>query len=171
VVVLDYFDKEYLVRLNHACRSKGVGFIYGGNLGLYGFTFVDFGDHHKVIDSTGEQEKSIHIAGITQEPNGLVCLHEDKKHGLSDGDTVQFREVKGMEEINGKEFKITVKSSNSFLIGDTSHFSPYSTGGLAVEIKVPVFLKFWPLERSLNYPYAPDSKEMPICTWEKMGYP
>jgi hypothetical protein len=38
----------------------------------------------------------IHIAGITLDEKALVCLHEGKRHGLNDGDTVVFREVKGM---------------------------------------------------------------------------
>lgn len=68
----------------------------------------------------------------------MVYLHDEKRHGLSDGDTVTFREVKGMEEINGQHFKITVKSPDSFTIGDTSGFSPYLSGGIAVEVKVPI---------------------------------
>jgi ubiquitin-activating enzyme E1 len=91
VVVLDNYDRQYLIQLNKACREKNVGFIYAGNLGLYGFTFVDFGEKHKVLDATGEQEKSIHIAGIAKDETGLVYLHDEKKHGLSDGDTVTFR--------------------------------------------------------------------------------
>jgi ubiquitin-activating enzyme E1 len=86
-----------LIRLNNAGRGKNIGFIYGGNLGVYGFVFVDFGDNHKVLDQTGEQERMVHIAGISHEVEGVVYLHDEKKHGLSDGDTVQFREVKGME--------------------------------------------------------------------------
>jgi ubiquitin-activating enzyme E1 len=72
-----------------------------------------------VRDQTGEQEKAIHIASISQDVEGVVYLHEGKKHGLSDGDTVQFREVQGMEEINGKQFKIVIQSKNCFTIGDT----------------------------------------------------
>lgn len=83
-------------------HGKNLGFILGGNLGLYGYTFVDFGEKHRIFDATGEESKNIHIAGITQEEKGLVCLHEEKKHGLTDGDIVCFREVKGMTEINGK---------------------------------------------------------------------
>lgn len=89
--MLDIYDKEYLINLNKACREKNIGFIYAGNLGLYGFTFVDLGDNHKVSDQTGEQEKLIHISGISKDEVGLVYLHEDKKHGLNDGDTVVFR--------------------------------------------------------------------------------
>lgn len=102
VVVLDKYDRDYLIDLNKNCRDKNVGFIYAGNLGLYGFTFIDFGENHRIIDPTGEECKSVHIAAITQEERGLVCLHEEKKHGLNDGDTISFREVKGMTEINGK---------------------------------------------------------------------
>lgn len=137
VVVLDNYDREYLVRLNKAFHAKNGGFILAGNLGLYGYTFVDFGEAHRIFDATGEECKTIHIAGITQEEKGLVCLHEEKKHGLNDGDTVTFREVKGMTEINGQSFKIEVKSPGSFTIGDTRGFSPYVGGGIANEIKVP----------------------------------
>lgn len=106
MVVIDHYNKDYLVRLNKAVHAKGNGFILAGNLGLYGYTFVDFGDAHRIFDATGEETKTIHIAGITQEEKGLVFLHEEKKHGLNDGDTVTFREVKGMTQINGKSFKI-----------------------------------------------------------------
>ena len=70
-----------------------------------------------------------------------------------------------MTEINGKEFKIAIKSPHSFTIGDTSSFSPYVNGGIATEVKAPVFMKFHSLEKSLSYPYPPDSKEMPIGSW------
>jgi len=35
-------------------HSKNLGFLLAGNLGLYGYTFVDFGDHHRIFDATGE---------------------------------------------------------------------------------------------------------------------
>lgn len=66
VLVSDNYDKKYLIDLNNACRAKNVGFIAAGNLGLYGYTFVDFGEKHIVFDLTGEEGKSIHVAGITQ---------------------------------------------------------------------------------------------------------
>ncbi len=42
-MILDEYDKWYLVQLNKACHAKNVGFVLAGNLGLYGYTFVDFG--------------------------------------------------------------------------------------------------------------------------------
>lgn len=89
-MVVDNYDRNYLVGLNKACHAKAVGFILAGNLGLYGYTFVDFGDNHRIFDATGEEAKAVHIAGITQEELGVVCMHEDKRHGLCDGDTVVF---------------------------------------------------------------------------------
>ena len=75
VVVLDHYDKEYLTKLNNMCREKGVGFIAGGNLGLYGYTFVDFGDKHTILDGTGEQEIINHVFGITNEEEACVYIH------------------------------------------------------------------------------------------------
>lgn len=107
----------------------------------------------------------IHIAGITKDKEGIVCLHDDKKHRLVDGDYVMFKDVKGMEEVNGKQFQVTIKSSDTFTIGDTSNFGDYIGGGVAIEVKNPTIVKFNSLEKSLNYPYAPGLKEMPICNW------
>ncbi len=87
-----------------------------------------------------------------------MCLHEEKRHNLNDGDTVSLREVKGMSEINGRQFKIEVKSPHSFTIGDTREFSNYESGGIATEMKVPFEIKSFDLEKSLRYPYPPDAK-------------
>ncbi len=53
VVILDHYDREYLLKLNKAAHANSMGFIYAGNLGLYGFTFVDFGDKHVILDGNG----------------------------------------------------------------------------------------------------------------------
>ena len=42
VVVVDQYDKSYLIQLNEACRQKNIGYVIGGCLGLYGYTFVDY---------------------------------------------------------------------------------------------------------------------------------
>lgn len=76
-----------------------------------------------------------------------------------------------MSEINGKEFKIEIKSPHSFLIGDTRQFSSYLEGGIATEIRMPSEIKSFDLEKSLRYPYPPESKEMPIASWDKFGVP
>jgi len=76
--------------LNDFCHSKKIGFIYGGSSGLYGFTFVDFGDKHAVFDRNGEENKNAIVVGIDQDSEGMVTTHEDKRHGFEDGDYVTF---------------------------------------------------------------------------------
>lgn len=49
-----------------------------------------------MFDRDGEENKQVVVGGITQEKEGLVCTFDDKRHGFNDGDTVIFREVKGM---------------------------------------------------------------------------
>jgi membrane carboxypeptidase/penicillin-binding protein len=49
-------------------------------LGLYGFTFVDFGDAFKCFDQTGLENKPCLISSISQDKEGIVLLHEDKRH-------------------------------------------------------------------------------------------
>lgn len=54
MVVHDNYNREYVTKLNQACREKNIGFVLAGNLGLYGYTFVDYGENHRVFDATGE---------------------------------------------------------------------------------------------------------------------
>lgn len=77
-------------------------------LGLYGFTFVDFGDAFKIFDQNGEELKPCLVSNITKEEEGVVFVHEDKKHPFQDGDYVTFKEVEGMTEINNKQFQVKV---------------------------------------------------------------
>ena len=44
--------------------------------------------------------------------------------------------------MNGKLFKVTVKSPHTFSIGDTSEFSAYDINGIAEQVKVPITIKF-----------------------------
>jgi ubiquitin-activating enzyme E1 len=76
-----------------------------------------------------------------------------------------------MTGINGQKFTVEVKTPGSFTIGDTRSFGIYENGGIASEVKIPFEMKFHDLEKSLRYPYPPDSKEMPIASWEKFGVP
>ncbi len=66
---------------------------YSRVLGLYGFTFVDFGANFVCFDTNGEQTKPCLVSGISQDERGLVILHEDKRHPFYDGDYVTFKEV------------------------------------------------------------------------------
>lgn len=68
-------------------------------------------------------------------------------HGLEDGDMIRFSEVtvvrhrslkpdlahsqvQGMEQLNEGLHRVKVINPYSFSIGDTSSFTPYTTGGI-----------------------------------------
>lgn len=65
VVITDSYNKQDLIRINEFCRSHKKGFIYSGLLGLYGFGFVDFGDHHTVVDPNGEEPRNAIVVGVS----------------------------------------------------------------------------------------------------------
>lgn len=72
----------------------------------------------------------------------MTCLDETR-HGLEDGDFVTFREVQGMEELNGCEpRKVSVKGPYTFSIGDTTGLGEYQTGGIFTQVKMPKIIDF-----------------------------
>lgn len=56
---------------------------------------------------------------ILQDDVGVVFLGTDARHGFEDDSYVTFHDVKGMTELNGKEFQIKVTSNSSFLFIQT----------------------------------------------------
>jgi len=174
VIFTDFYDRKKLIDFNHFCRTreKPIGFIYAGSLGLYGFTFVDYGPHFSVLDKDGEDPKSSIIAMITNDNPGQIATHEDKRHGFIDGDCVRFREVEGMPEINGKEFTTKVISPIAFTINqDTTNWSKYIRNGVVEQIKVPQTIKFKSLEDSLRAPLGPGFPDLENPDLEKWGRP
>jgi ubiquitin-activating enzyme E1 len=149
------FPISKLKEMDLFCRSQNpaIGFIFTLTLGLYGFTFVDLGPKMYVKDSTGEMTIPFVVALITQGNPGIVRLHEDKKHNLSDDDYVKFKEVEGMTELNTAEpMQIKVIDKLSFKICDTSKFKEFIRGGIVEKVKVPVELTFKNLGDSIVQP-------------------
>ena len=134
-----------MLRINEICHRSNIAFIATDIPGLFGFVFVDLGEEFQVLDSTGEQLRSGYVESITRDANSVVTVVDSKRHDLEDGDFVRFTEVQGMEELNGKSFKITVKGPFSFSIGDTSNFSSYTRGGFVEEVRQIKKMSFKPL--------------------------
>lgn len=138
-------SKSELLRINEVCHRLNIAFIATDIPGLFGFVFVDLGESFQVLDSTGEQLRSGYVESITKDANSVVTVVDSKRHDLEDGDVVRFTEVQGMEELNGKAFKITVKGPFSFSIGDTSSFGAYVKGGFVEEVRQVKNMSFKPL--------------------------
>ena len=128
--------------ISEIARANKICLIIASTRGLFGQIFCDFGDNFTVVDTNGENPLTVMISGITKDTNGAVACIEDARHGFEDGDVVKFSEVKGMTEINDKEFKIRVTGPCNFSIGDTTGFSDYVTGGVVTQVKQPRVINF-----------------------------
>ncbi|CAF4299050.1 unnamed protein product, partial [Rotaria sp. Silwood2] len=102
------------VEISKFCRSNQIKFIIASTKGLFGQIFCDFGDNFQVNDMTGEQP---HVQIITEisHVDGIVMMPSNVHHRFKDDSYVTFTGVKGMTEVNGREFKITVPGICYFL--------------------------------------------------------
>ncbi|XP_039654510.1 ubiquitin-like modifier-activating enzyme 6 [Perca fluviatilis] len=90
-------------RVNEFCHSQRppIRFIGCDAYGICVRVFCDFGEEFEVSDPTGEEPKEIFIQSITQDNPGVVTCMDNQPHGLQTGQSVVFREVNGMVEVNG----------------------------------------------------------------------
>uniref|UniRef100_A0AAX7VEJ0 Ubiquitin-like modifier-activating enzyme 6 n=1 Tax=Astatotilapia calliptera TaxID=8154 RepID=A0AAX7VEJ0_ASTCA len=141
-------------RVNEFCHSQQppIRFISCDVYGICARVFCDFGEEFEVFDPTGEEPKEVFIQSITQDNPGMVTCMDNQPHGLQTGQSVVFREVGGMVELNGTSRQVSVLSSHSFAIGDTSQLQPYTHGGFFVMVKTPKMYRFETLERQLCEP-------------------
>uniref|UniRef100_A0A4W5R4I0 Ubiquitin-activating enzyme E1 FCCH domain-containing protein n=1 Tax=Hucho hucho TaxID=62062 RepID=A0A4W5R4I0_9TELE len=79
---------------------------------------------------------------------------DSRTHGLQTGQSVLFREVNGMETLNGTARQVTVLSPYSFTIGDTSCLQPYAHGGFFLLVKTPRTYSFETMEQQLSEPHV-----------------
>uniref|UniRef100_A0A669CPF6 Ubiquitin-like modifier-activating enzyme 6 n=1 Tax=Oreochromis niloticus TaxID=8128 RepID=A0A669CPF6_ORENI len=131
-------------RVNEFCHSQQppIRFISCDVYGICARVFCDFGEEFEVFDPTGEEPKEVFIQSITQDNPGVVTCMDNQPHGLQTGQSVVFREVGGMVELNGTSRQVSVLSSHSFAIGDTSQLQPYTHGGFFVMVKTPKMYRF-----------------------------
>lgn len=135
------------------CHDHEIYVIIADVYGVFGNVFCDFGSAFSVCDVDGEAVASCLVASITQDCPALVHALEETRHHLSTGDIIEINGLTGMEELNGRQFKVTVKNPNSFEIDeDTSSMSAYKVGGYVKEVKQPTVLSFSKFSDSLINP-------------------
>jgi ubiquitin-activating enzyme E1 len=152
VVVLTQSSTQEQLEFGRFCHENGIKFLVVETRGIFGQIFCDFGSDFEVVDPDGEQPLSAMLSAINNDENGIVTTLDEQRHGFEDGMYVTFSEVKGMEEVNGKEFKVKVFGPYTFGIGDTRDFSKYVRGGYAHQVKKPVQLQFKPIQEAIREP-------------------
>lgn len=151
VVVLTTTSLKEQLAVSEYCHQNGIYLIIADTFGLFGYIFTDFGKDFTIGDPTGENPLNGIVAGIDAE--GLVTALDESRHGLEDGDFVEFAELKGMEGLNGAvPRKVTVKGPYTFSIGDVSGLGTYEGGGLWSQVKMPKFMDFQPFSEQLEKP-------------------
>jgi len=147
---------EKMIEVDEFCRARGIGFILTTTFGPSGFTFLDYGTDFIVTDADGEETKAFIVVNVTQTNPCIVTVHEDKRHKFQDGDSIVFREVQGMTELNSlPPTEITVIDGFSFKVNvDATNFAPYTREGLVENIKVPKKVTYHSLKQSIHNPVA-----------------
>ncbi|EGG23006.1 ubiquitin activating enzyme E1 [Cavenderia fasciculata] len=163
VVVLANQPLTLQTKLNDICHRNNIHFIASESRGVFGSIFTDYGDKFTIVDTNGENPASYMISAVSQENPGVVTLVDEQKLQLQDGDTVSFKEINGMSQLNDlPPQKIKVISPFTFSIGDTTSFGQYTSGGYVTEVKQPKIIEFKPLEKILekgeNLFFTDDSK-------------
>ncbi|KIY01325.1 uncharacterized protein Z520_02877 [Fonsecaea multimorphosa CBS 102226] len=151
VVVLTTTSLKDQLTISDYCHQNGIYLVIADTFGLFGYIFTDFGKDFTVGDVTGENPISGIVADIDE--SGLVSALDETRHGLEDGDYVEFAELRGLEALNGAPpRKITVKGPYSFSIGDVSGLGKYEGGGLFAQVKMPKVLQFQSLSEQIKKP-------------------
>ena len=143
--------------LNKLCRENNVSYIGSQTFGPWGFAFVDHGDKHVVTDHNGEATKNFVVSMIEKgAEHTVVTVHEDKRHIYEEGDSVIFREVEGMTELNGAgPYKISKTTPFTFHLElDSSKFGDYVRQGTVENVKVPKAFPMHSWEKSFANPSA-----------------
>ena len=152
LVITEFLSKEIIIELDNLCRQNNIGFIYGTELGINGFYFVDFGNSFNVLEIDNNNDK-FSISNIYKSNPGRITLINSIDGKLRNNDFIIFKDVEGMSELNGKQFQIKYIDEYNISIQDTSNYSDYIEGGYIQKVKIPLKMNFFPFEKKLEIPY------------------
>jgi len=174
VVITEILPLDELIEINNICRNNSIKFIYSAICGLTSFIFDDFGDEHIIFDEYCEKTNKYKIKNIQKTKDGYGLLEiKLEKEGEKPyiGDSVIFKEVEGMIEINYEkchkiwEIKKKQDSNTIFIIDDISNFSDYTSGGYIEERLIPKKMKYYSLSKKLDVPFTQEEDE--FLNWKQ----
>ena len=162
IVVTEILPMNELIEIDEICRKNNAKFICSAICGLSSFVFDDFGEH-TIFDEYCEKANKYKIKNIKKSQDGyglleIKCDKEGEKHLI--GDSVIFKEVEGMTEINYEncqkiwEIKKAKDYDNTFIIDDISKYNDYVSGGYIEEKPIPKKMKYDSLLKKLEIPFT-----------------
>jgi len=121
VIVTELLPRDTLFRMNKLCRQQNIAFLMALTTGVTASLFSDFGDKHICNDIDGEPTKTFaisslevfakteefKISGLEDGQDAVVVTIANARHGLDDGDLVEFDDMTGvLEPLAGKPIKM-----------------------------------------------------------------
>ena len=158
VVVTEFLKKEFIIELDNLCRQNGIGFIYGTELGINGFYFIDFGNSFTVYEKNTYSDEKFIINNITKSNPGRVSLSNSIGGKLWNNEYIIFKDIEGMIELNNCQIQIKKIDDYNIEILDTSNFTDYKCGGYIEKAKISVEMNFFPFEQKLEIPYIEEDE-------------
>lgn len=153
VVVLIDIPMSQQIDIADFCHNNNICVIISDVFGVFGNIFCDFGKDFICYDINGEPNASSMVAAITNDTKACITCLEDQRHHLETGDVVTINDIHGIPELNGNEYKVTVKDPYSFEIDvDTTGLGIYQRGGYVNQVKQPEKVQFQSMSETLNNP-------------------
>ncbi|OQS07784.1 ubiquitin activating enzyme, E1 family, partial [Thraustotheca clavata] len=157
VVVLSNGSRSYAKRINEICHKRNIAFIATESRGVFGSVFCDFGDEFIVSDKDGEQPITCMVSSVMQSAEAptklVVTVTDDNRHQLETGDYVTFREIQGLDYLNGCEaVPITVTGPYTFTIDNPKGNSASGGFGYVTQVKQPLTLRFSTMDVATEQP-------------------
>ena len=155
VVYTELFNTNFLISVNKFCRDNNIKFIYALNFGLVGYIFSDFGNNHIIFDESGSTTISFNIKNITKNTDQTLITIDNENgqnnFNIGDGGFITFKDIEGMTELNGKEYKIKYENYESFFIPvDSTKFHDYIKGGKAIRVPKNIQKKYFDYNQRSN---------------------
>ena len=153
VVLTDFYPKDNIIKIDEICTKQNIKFLFGMNMGLFGFIFSNFGKNHTIIDKDGKEPKRFIITNINNDEKCLVTIGENKNFDLENESEVLLKNIKGMEELNNRIFHVVKKDNNSFYINEnSSKYHKYINSGDITEIKKKLSMNYLSFNESISLP-------------------
>eukprot|EP01038_Epipyxis_sp_PR26KG_P012667 gene12667-16982_t len=164
VVVTLPLPLQKLVDLDNFCRNNKIAFFYCFSGGVSTSIFVDHGVDHIINDANGDKPVQKLVTGITPlDSNELLVRYEapegEQPVALISG-FFEITEVNGISaSINSTVFPVTHPDKDPVktvrIPFNEANITPYVTGGLLTEKKVPFKYPMESLESKLKNPGNP----------------
>eukprot|EP00112_Aurelia_sp_Birch-Aquarium-sp1_P005015 Seg1569.5 transcript_id=Seg1569.5/GoldUCD/mRNA.D3Y31 product="Ubiquitin-like modifier-activating enzyme 6" protein_id=Seg1569.5/GoldUCD/D3Y31 len=154
-VVLTECSLHMQLKVNKFCREQEpqIRFISTDVFGVFSSLFCDFGENFQVNDIDGLEPSEFYIEFITKANPAVITTLEEQRHDLDTGDVIMLKEINGMTELNGKYFTVEFISPSAISIDcDTTSYTDYTHGGIAIQKKLAKNIDFKSLEHELKSP-------------------